>query len=115
MCRVMSIAQQADILRTLSEGQNLPNQPLMPQLAIQGTTHVLDVCMRLAGYPETTTMAYLASSGLCIGAIGCLSSQKTARLGNTLGLLGVGGGVAACLGAMGGDPALLAQTLGTPM
>ena len=60
-------------------------------------------------------MAYLASSGLCIGAIGCLSSQKTARLGNTLGLLGVGGGVAACLGAMGGDPALLAQTLGAPM
>ncbi len=57
-------------------------------------------------------MAYLASSGLCIGAIGCLSSQKTARLGNTLGLLGVGGGVAACLGAMGGDPALLAQTVG---
>ncbi len=57
-------------------------------------------------------MAYLASSGLCIGAIGCLSSQKTARLGNTLGLLGVGGGVAACLGAMGGGPALLAQTVG---
>ncbi|KAK9832503.1 hypothetical protein WJX81_002580 [Elliptochloris bilobata] len=66
---------------------------------------------QLAGYPETTTMAYLASSGLCIGAIGCLSSQKTAGLGNTLGLLGVGGGVAACLGAMGGGPALLAQAV----
>lgn len=28
--------------------------------------------------------AYLAASALCIGAIACLASQKTARLGNIL-------------------------------
>lgn len=59
-----------------------------------------------------TNMAYLASSGLCIGAIGCLSNQKTARIGNALGLMGVGGGVAATLGAIGGDAALYGQIAG---
>ena len=27
------------------------------------------------------SLTYLAASGLCIGAIGCLANQKTARLG----------------------------------
>ena len=57
-------------------------------------------------------MAYLASSGLCIGAIACLSNQKTARTGNALGLMGVGGGIAATLGAIGGDAALYGQIVG---
>ena len=70
------------------------------------------VSMGVAGYPEMTNMAYLASSGLCIGAIGCLSNQKTARIGNALGLMGVGGGVAATLGAIGGDAALYGQIAG---
>ena len=71
--------------------------------------------MGVAGYPEMTNMAYLASSGLCIGAIGCLSNQKTARIGNALGLMGVGGGVAATLGAIGGDAALYGQIAGNIM
>ena len=29
------------------------------------------------------SLSYLASSGLCIGALACLSNQKSARLGNT--------------------------------
>lgn len=57
-------------------------------------------------------MAYLASSGLCIGAIACLSNQKTARTGNALGLMGVGGGVAATLGAIGGTIPLYGQIFG---
>lgn len=61
-----------------------------------------------------TNMAYLASSGLCIGAIACLSNQKTARTGNALGLMGVGGGVAATLGAIGGTVPLYGQIVGTP-
>ena len=64
------------------------------------------------GVPEVTSMAYLASAGLCIGSIGCLSNQSTARTGNALGLIGVGTGIAATLGGMTGDPAVLGQVLG---
>ncbi len=59
-----------------------------------------------------TNMAYLASSGLCIGAIGCLSQQSTARVGNALGIIGVSGGIAATLGTIAGGPAVVAQILG---
>ena len=57
-------------------------------------------------------MTYLASSGLCIGAIACLANQSTARVGNALGLMGVSGGIAATLGLVNGDPALYGQILG---
>ncbi|PNY23309.1 NAD(P) transhydrogenase, mitochondrial [Tolypocladium capitatum] len=52
---------------------------------------------------------YLASSVLCIGSISGLASQTTARLGNTLGILGVGSGVLASLLAAGFSPEVLAQ------
>ncbi|KAI3433374.1 hypothetical protein D9Q98_003191 [Chlorella vulgaris] len=67
------------------------------------------------GHPEMESLTYLGSGGLCIAAIACLSNQKTARLGNTLGLLGVGTGMGATLGAVSGtsgDPAVLAQIVG---
>lgn len=38
------------------------------------------------------SLSYLGSGGLCIAAIACLSNQSTARLGNALGLIGVGTG-----------------------
>lgn len=57
-------------------------------------------------------MAYLASSGLCIAAIGCLSQQSTARIGNALGIVGVSGGIAATLGSITASPAVVAQILG---
>merc|ERR1712241_667645 len=47
------------------------------------------------GYPEVHQMAYLASGLACIGALGGLSAQPTARLGNALGMIGVSSGVAA--------------------
>lgn len=53
--------------------------------------------------------AYLAASGLCIGSIACLAQQSTARLGNTLGLMGVGTGLAATMGSIVTDPATTAQ------
>ena len=66
-----------------------------------------------AGYPEVESTAYLAASGLCIGSIACLAQQRTARLGNTLGLLGVGTGLAATLGGLAVDPGTYAQILGS--
>ncbi|PRW58593.1 NAD(P) mitochondrial isoform A [Chlorella sorokiniana] len=68
------------------------------------------------GHPEMESLSYLGSGGLCIAAIACLANQQTARLGNALGLIGVGTGLAATLGAVSqtsGDPAVLAQILGS--
>ncbi|KAK2721045.1 hypothetical protein QYM36_003357 [Artemia franciscana] len=53
-----------------------------------------------SGYPESHQMAYLASSLCCVGALAGLSSQKTSRLGNALGIMGVSGGIAATLGIL---------------
>jgi len=61
------------------------------------------------GYSEVHQMAYLASSLACIGALGGLSSQPTARLGNALGMIGVTGGIAATLGLLKPTPEVLAQ------
>lgn len=59
--------------------------------------------------PEIHQMAYLASSLCCIGALVGLSSQKTSRLGNTLGMIGVSGGIAATLGHMAPSTEVLMQ------
>jgi NAD(P) transhydrogenase len=61
---------------------------------------------------------YLASTLLCIGSLTGLASQTTARMGNMLGMLGVGSGVLASLLAAGFSPEVLTQfgalaTLGT--
>ncbi|KAL4617279.1 NAD(P) transhydrogenase, mitochondrial-like [Arapaima gigas] len=54
-------------------------------------------------------MMYLGSGLCCVGALGGLSTQSTARLGNALGMIGVAGGLAATLGALKPSPELLAQ------
>lgn len=41
----------------------------------------------MSNLPEIHQMAYLASSLCCVGALAGLSSQKTSRLGNTLGMV----------------------------
>lgn len=53
-----------------------------------------------AGYTESHQMAYLAASLCCVGALAGLSNQKTCRLGNTLGIIGVSGGIAATIGQL---------------
>ena len=68
----------------------------------------MSTASQFAGY-DLTNAAYLASSGLCIGSIACLAQQSTARFGNSLGLIGVSSGIAATLGYVPSDPALLAQ------
>ncbi|KAL2760411.1 hypothetical protein ACRALDRAFT_1073728 [Sodiomyces alcalophilus JCM 7366] len=55
---------------------------------------------------------YLISSVLCIGSISSLASQATARMGNMLGMLGVGSGVLASLLAVGFTPEVLTQFVG---
>ncbi|XP_053630194.1 NAD(P) transhydrogenase, mitochondrial-like isoform X1 [Cherax quadricarinatus] len=52
------------------------------------------------GYTESHQMAYLAASLCCVGALAGLSNQKTCRLGNTLGMIGVSGGIAATIGQL---------------
>lgn len=52
---------------------------------------------------------YLVSSVLCISSISSLASQTTARMGNVLGILGVGSGVLASLLAVGFTPEVLTQ------
>lgn len=66
-----------------------------------------------AGLPEVAAMTYLASSAACIGAIGCLANQKTARVGNALGMMGVTGGIAATAGVLAPDAAVTAQLIGS--
>merc|ERR1712055_968993 len=61
------------------------------------------------GYPEIHQMGYLASGLCCIGALGGLSAQPTARLGNALGMIGVSTGVAATLGLLQPNPEVLTQ------
>lgn len=54
----------------------------------------------MSGYPESHQMAYLAASLCCVGALAGLSNQKTCRLGNTLGMIGVSGGIASTIGQL---------------
>jgi len=63
----------------------------------------------MAGFPEIHQMAYLVASLCCVGALGGLSSQKTARLGNALGIIGVTGGIAATLGQIAPSTEVLMQ------
>jgi NAD(P) transhydrogenase len=51
----------------------------------------------------------LASGVLCVGGIAGLASQKTARMGNVLGMSGVALGIASVLGTMPADAATAAQ------
>ncbi|KAI0376623.1 NAD(P) transhydrogenase mitochondrial precursor [Hypomontagnella monticulosa] len=52
---------------------------------------------------------YMVSSILCISSLSGLASQATARMGNLLGILGVGSGVLASLLAVGFSPEVLTQ------
>ncbi|XP_055377553.1 NAD(P) transhydrogenase, mitochondrial-like [Condylostylus longicornis] len=62
--------------------------------------------------PEVHQMTYLAASLCCVGALAGLSSQKTARVGNALGMIGVSGGLAATLGFMSPSTEVLMQMAG---
>merc|ERR1711899_410616 len=85
-----------------------PEYPLM--MGIPAATFLASYAWAVAqGYPEVHTMGYLASSLCCVGALGGLSSQPTARLGNALGMIGVSGGVACTLGQILPSHPVMAQ------
>ena len=67
----------------------LPAAALMGSYALGAST---------GQYPDVHNMAYLAASLCCVGALTGLSSQKTSRVGNTLGMIGVATGIGATLG-----------------
>ncbi|KHJ98870.1 NAD(P)(+) transhydrogenase, alpha subunit, partial [Oesophagostomum dentatum] len=62
-----------------------------------------------AGAPCAHSLAYLGSSLCCVGALAGLSSQKTSRVGNALGMTGVAGGIASTLGVLNPDHDTLLQ------
>lgn len=65
------------------------------------------------GYSDVNNLAYLAASLCCVGALGGLSSQPTARLGNALGMIGVTTGLAATLGQLNISSEVAAQMAAT--
>lgn len=64
---------------------------------------------KIAGYPDMDQMAYLASSLCCVGALGGLSTQTSARQGNALGIIGIGVGMGATMGALAPSHDVLTQ------
>eukprot|EP01138_Halocafeteria_seosinensis_P012136 gb/GECG01012404.1/.p1 GENE.gb/GECG01012404.1/~~gb/GECG01012404.1/.p1 ORF type:complete len:943 (+),score=119.35 gb/GECG01012404.1/:1-2829(+) len=64
------------------------------------------------GAEQVHQLAYLGSSLCCIGAIAGLSQHSTARSGNALGMIGVGGGILATLGHMSPSASVMAQMTG---
>jgi len=61
------------------------------------------------GSTEIDTVASVAAGLCCLGGIGGLASQKTARMGNVLGMSGVSFGLASTLGMMKVDPGTYTQ------
>lgn len=77
---------------------------LLPGLAALGTYGA----GQLSGY-DLQTLAYLAGSLCCVGALSGLSSQVTSRQGNALGIIGVSIGMMATLMGVKASPELLTQ------
>jgi NAD(P) transhydrogenase len=65
----------------------------------------------VSGASAVFQMGYLASSLCCIGGINGLSTQKTSRIGNSLGLIGVSSGVVTALCALNFPGSLLMQAV----
>ena len=63
------------------------------------------------GSPSVYQMGYLAASLSCIGGITGLASQKTARIGNALGIMGISTGVLTALCSLDFPAPLLTQAL----
>ena len=63
------------------------------------------------GVVSVYQMGYLAASLCCIGGITGLASQATARVGNSLGLIGISTGVVTALASLNFSGPLLAQAL----
>lgn len=65
-----------------------------------------------AGVPNIYQCGYLFSSLCCVGGIAGLSAQRTARVGNALGMTGVAGGVVTAIASLNMPAPLLTQAVG---
>lgn len=65
----------------------------------------------LSGYVGVYQMGYLVASLCCIGGITGLASQKTARIGNAFGNIGVSSGIVTALCALNFPTSLLIQAV----
>ena len=69
------------------------------------------IAAHLSGYLGVYAMGYLIASLCCVGGISGLSSQKTSRLGNALGNIGVSAGIVTALCALNFPTPLMIQAL----
>ena len=69
------------------------------------------IAAHLSGASAVYQMGYLAASLCCIGGINGLSTQKTARVGNSLGIIGVSSGIITALCALNFPPSIMFQAL----
>merc|ERR1712136_150841 len=67
------------------------------------------IALTQMGAQNLHQMMYFISGLCCVGALSGLSHQSTARTGNALGIMGVSGGIAATIGAIGPSPELAVQ------
>jgi len=67
---------------------------------------------KMLGFPHMEAMTYVTGSLCCVGGIGGLATQRTAKFGNALGMMGVAAGVIATLGFMNFPVKLLMIALG---
>jgi NAD(P) transhydrogenase len=79
----------------------------IPAIVFMGSV----IAGHLSGASGIYQMGYLLSSLCCIGGINGLSAQKTSRVGNALGIMGVGGGVVTALSALNFPAPLFTQAL----
>jgi NAD(P) transhydrogenase len=94
-----------DMFKRDSDPPEFTSLYAIPGLAFGGAY----LAAELAGQPDLHHIGYLVSALCCIGSIAGLASQETARVGNVLGMTGVGIGLLSTVGALHPDPLLLGQ------
>eukprot|EP01083_Nonionella_stella_P145386 455422_1 len=85
-----------DMFKRPGDPKEHPNLYFIPA-AVFGGGYFLMAGFGPSGY---TQLAYLGSSLCCVAGIGGLASQKTARLGNSIGMVGIGTGISTTLFAL---------------
>ena len=98
----MVTKKMLDMFRRPDDVPEFNSYYLIPALAAVSVAGVAALTGNVAPEqaPELVPMLALGSSLACVGGISCLASQKTARLGVTLGISGIGSGLAATLATM---------------
>lgn len=94
-----------DMFRRPGDPPEYTNLYVIPGAAVLGGY----AAAKMGGYTDIDQMAYLASSLCCVGALGGLSTQTSSRQGNALGIIGIGTGMTATIGALAPSTDVLTQ------